>query len=54
MKKLVILFVFLQSYQLIAADISINTTNGAQLTVNNAANLQIETCPLPATENSCP
>jgi hypothetical protein len=54
MKKLVILFVFLQSYPLIAADISIYTTDGAQLTVNNAANLQIETCPVAATEISCP
>jgi len=35
-------------------DIWIYTTNGAQLTVNNAANLQIETCPVAATEISCP
>ncbi len=35
-------------------DIWIYTTNGAQLTVNNSANLQIETCPVAATEISCP
>jgi hypothetical protein len=35
-------------------DISVYTTNGALLTVNNTANLQIETCPLVATENACP
>lgn len=35
-------------------DIWIYTTNGAQLTVNNSANLQIETCPVPATEVGCP
>ncbi len=35
-------------------DIWINTTNGALLTVNNTANLQIETCPVVATENGCP
>jgi hypothetical protein len=35
-------------------DIWIYTTNGALLTVNNTANLQIETCPVVATENACP
>ena len=35
-------------------DIWIYTTNGALLTVNNSANLQIETCPVVATENACP
>lgn len=35
-------------------DIWIYTTDGALLTVNNSANLQIETCPVAATENACP
>jgi len=35
-------------------DFWIYTSNGALLTVNNGANLQIETCPLVATENACP
>ena len=35
-------------------DITINTTDGAMLTVNNTANLQIETCPLAATVVACP
>jgi hypothetical protein len=35
-------------------DIWIYTTAGALLTVNNSANLQIETCPVVATENGCP
>jgi hypothetical protein len=35
-------------------DIWIYTTNGALLTVNNGANLQIETCPVAITINPCP
>jgi hypothetical protein len=35
-------------------DIWIYTTNGALLTVNNGANLQIETCPVAITLNPCP
>jgi hypothetical protein len=35
-------------------DIWIYTTDGAVLTVNNTANLQIETCPIAATVNACP
>ena len=34
--------------------LSIFSTDGAQLTLNNGANLQIETCPVAATEVSCP
>jgi hypothetical protein len=35
-------------------DLWIYTSNGANLVINTNANLQIETCPLSASENSCP
>jgi hypothetical protein len=35
-------------------DLSVYTTDGAMLTVNNTANLQIETCPVAATVVVCP
>jgi hypothetical protein len=37
-----------------AKNVNVYSTSGASLTVNNGANLQIETCPLAKTENSCP
>jgi hypothetical protein len=37
-----------------AEDITIFSTNGAQLTVNNGANLQIATCPTAITTTACP
>jgi hypothetical protein len=37
-----------------AEDLTIYTTNGAQLTVNNGANLQIATCPTAITTTACP
>jgi uncharacterized protein (TIGR02145 family) len=37
-----------------AEDLSIFTTNGAQLTVNNGANLQIADCPSTITTTACP
>jgi hypothetical protein len=35
-------------------DITIQTTSGALLTVNNGANLQIQDCPIVSTTNTCP
>ncbi len=35
-------------------DITIQTTSGALLTVNNGANLQIQDCPTVSTTNTCP
>jgi uncharacterized protein (TIGR02145 family) len=35
-------------------DITIQTTSGALLTVNNGANLQIQDCPAVSTTNTCP
>jgi hypothetical protein len=35
-------------------DITIQTTNGALLTVNNGANLQIQDCPVTITVVGCP
>ena len=37
-----------------AEDLTIYTTNGAQLTVNNGANLQIADCPTTITTTACP
>jgi uncharacterized protein (TIGR02145 family) len=37
-----------------AEDLTIYATNGAQLTVNNGANLQIATCPTAITTTACP
>jgi hypothetical protein len=37
-----------------AEDLSIFTTNGAQVTVNNGANLQIADCPTTITTTACP
>jgi hypothetical protein len=37
-----------------AEDLSIFTTNGAQVTVNNGANLQITDCPTTITTTACP
>ncbi len=37
-----------------AEDLTIYTTNGAQITVNNGANIQIATCPTTITTTSCP
>jgi hypothetical protein len=37
-----------------AKELQIFTTDGAQVKVNNGANLQIETCPTPTTNISCP
>ena len=37
-----------------AKNVNVYSTSGATLTVNNGANLQIETCPVTKTENSCP
>ena len=37
-----------------AKNVTLYSTSGATLTVNNGANLQIETCPVNKTENSCP
>ena len=37
-----------------AEDLSIFTTNGAQVTVNNGANLQIANCPTTITSTACP
>jgi hypothetical protein len=37
-----------------AEDLTIYTTNGAQLTVNNGANLQIADCPTSITTTACP
>ena len=37
-----------------AEDLTIYTTNGAQVTVNNGANFQIATCPTAITTTACP
>ncbi len=37
-----------------AEDLTIYTTNGAQVTVNNGANLQIADCPTTVTSTACP